>query len=244
MRLLTTFCAILLLLLPWMQCTPAISLGSDAKTAVTKRQTGSCPWPLPLLLRAIRTPDCIQNVWNSYPSRCEELYYSLPLATTASQVRSFVNTLCTRECVDPVLRYPECFSLSRANVSLVTNGYCGKHNGEFCPVLLYLDLGVQLCNSIMTGCSDTFLASPVCTPSTCPNAWRSQADYYGCCFWGYLRAFGITTTPPKFTGCGGISFPQMCTSSIGAGGATLPSSLPVLLVLLVSVAAAALIAEP
>ena len=238
MRLLTTFCAILLLLLLWMQCTPAISLGRDA--VITKRQTG-CPWPLPLLVRAIRTPSCIQNVWNSYPSRCEALYDLLPAATTASQVRTLVNTLCTTECIAPILRYPECFSLSSANVSLVTNGYCGKQNGEFCPVLLYLDQGLQLCNRIMTGCSDTSLASSVCSPSTCPSAWRSQADYYGCCYWGYLRGFGITAAPPKFTGCGGISFPQMCTSSIG--GAALPSSLSLLVVLLVSVAAAALTAE-
>ena len=232
MRLLAIVCA-MLLLLPWIQSTQATSHGRDAKMAVTKRQS-SCPWRIPFLLTARRTPDCTRNVWNSYPSRCEALYDLLPSASTAAQVRTLLETLCASECVRPVVQYPECFSLSRANVSLVTNGYCGRQNGEFCPVLVYLNEGVQLCRRAISDCTDVNLASTACTPSTCPSAWRAQANYYGCCYWGYLRAFGFTNAPPKFTGCGGIPFPQMCASSAGK-----EAFFPVLLMVMVSVVAAA-----
>ena len=202
--------------------------------AVTKRQFAGCPWRLPLLLTARRTPTCVQNVWNSYPSRCEALYDLLPLASTAAQVRTLFETLCTAECAGPVVQYPECFSLSRANVSLVINGYCGRKNGELCPVLIYLNEGVQLCNRVMNGCTDINLASTLCTPSTCPSAWRAQADYYGCCYWGYLQAFRITAAPPKFIGCGGIPYPQMCANGVTT------VSFHVLLIVLVSMVAAAI----
>ena len=163
----------------------------------------------------ITIPERCTQAANDYTRMVQEIINNPSPDSTnriLNSIRTFLNTICSTECLTPTLRAADCVNNEAAR-NLTANLICSRQeDGTFCPVKVL----EEVTRDGSTGILPTCVSGNSCPPS-CQQSYQEVRNRLGCCaasWYGSSSPFSATLGQ-NFATCD-VPLTNPCTPASGA----------------------------